>query len=147
MDKDEKISPNEFGEYLEKTLGLLKEVLGNVDSKPINPDVSLDKVINELLQIEKVIDEFRDLNKDALEQAKGNLKEASLSKETVRLLKKASELEQAALKKREWLAAKKKHDESKAKTKVSVEEQRPVKEVSQKKKFDRMARKKNWKPL
>ncbi len=151
MDKQEKISPNEFGAYLEKTLGVLREVLNNVDSKPINPDVPLDKVINELLQIEKVIDEFRDLNKGSLDQAKEGLKESDLSKETLRLVKKASELEQAALKKREWLLAKKTHDEKKAKVKEPAGEETskspPTKEMSQKKKFNRMARKKDWKPL
>lgn len=150
MDKEQKGSPDEFNQYLEKTLVLLSEVLHNVDNKPINPDIPLDKVMGELLQIEKTLDEFLDLNKELLEKSKEESVNVPIkSKEQARLLKKTASLQEAATKKRAWLAERKAYEMKKSKTATDDKtiEKAPPKDVSQKKKFSRMSRKKNWKPL
>lgn len=156
MDNQEKSVPNEFAKYLEEALFVMKAVLENVDKKPLNPDVSLEKMVAELMQIEKQIDSFIDVNKDTLDQAKQESDaKANYSKETIRLLKKTEILQDQAEKKREWLVEKKAKLEAKEKSLKTdkdkdtdkAETKAATKTPSQKSKFRRLGKNPKWKPL
>lgn len=160
MDK-EKINPEidpdkAFDEVFEQALSILKEAIEYAD-KPVNPDAPMGLISEHLVMLESHVRDFIKGNQEVIEAAKkknleeGKENQATLSKESQRLIKKSEDLIRKANAKREEIAERVRqgHDAAAAEAEKGGGETKPKssKDQPRKNKFRRIGGNKNWKPL
>lgn len=148
MEKEEKSPLNtEFNELLEQAVGMLKEFMEELESKPLNPQVSYEELQKEMSEMGKVLEEYVELNKELFENAEKELKEDEIPKETRRLLGKTKNALEQAEKKEKMLESLMESARKREGKEPPPAENEPVQDPSRKAKTRRLGSKQHWKQL
>lgn len=148
MEKEEKSPLNtEFNELLEQAVGMLKEFMEELETKPLNPQIPYEELQKEMSEMEKFLGEYVELNKELLDEAEKELNEEDLPKQTRRLLSKTKEaLDQAEKKEKMIEALMESALKREGKEKPANESETPQ-DPSRKAKLRRLGSKQHWKQL